>query len=180
MIISYVHLLIISCASFYIQLCHILELRMDWVLLGFAVITPLSLSVGIGFRRRERALIEISRFRSYAYQLLLAHCIWDWDGLPPKGKASHEDINWLEHADTVLTELISIGDEMCRFLTLPTASRSRHRMTKSGRREAARTAEVRDVLYHAICCPICKLQLIFDDQHRLHTDYMILFIHNGL
>ena len=151
MIISYVHY------SYHVHLStfnavNILELRMDWVLLGFAVITPLSLSVGIGFRRRERALIEISRFRSYAYQLLLAHCIWDWGGLPPKGKASHEDINWLEHADTVLTELISIGDEMCRFLTLPTASRSRHRMTKSGRREAARTAEVRGiyVLYHTI------------------------------
>lgn len=152
MIISYVHYSYhVHLSTFKLQYdVNILELRMDWVLLGFAVITPLSLSVGIGFRRRERALIEISRFRSYAYQLLLAHCIWDWGGLPPKGKASHEDINWLEHADTVLTELISIGDELCRFLTLPTASRSRHRMTKSGRREAARTAEVRDIYMFCI------------------------------
>ena len=98
---------------------------MDWVLLGFAVITPLLLSVGIAFRRRERALVEIAKFRSFAYQLLLSHCIWDW-GLPPDdGKAGCDDIDWVEHADDVLRELISIGDELCRFLTLPTTSRSR-------------------------------------------------------
>mmetsp|Transcript_13626 Transcript_13626/g.28925 ORF Transcript_13626/g.28925 Transcript_13626/m.28925 type:complete len:297 (-) Transcript_13626:54-944(-) len=119
---------------------------MDWVLLGFAVITPLSLSVGIAFRRRERALVEIAKFRSFAYQLFLSHCIWDW-GLPPDGgKAASKDIDWVDHADEVLKELIAIGDELCRFLTLPTTSRSRHRMTKSGRREAARTAEVRRII----------------------------------
>lgn len=121
---------------------------MDWVLLGFAVITPLSLSVGISFRRRERGLIEIAKFRSFSYQLFLAHCIWDW-GTPPNGKAS-ADIDWVEHADAVLRELISIADELCRFLTLPTASKARHRMTKSGRREAARTAEIAYRLYDSL------------------------------
>eukprot|EP00581_Thalassiosira_minuscula_P003909 CAMPEP_0183746502 /NCGR_PEP_ID=MMETSP0737-20130205/66789_1 /TAXON_ID=385413 /ORGANISM="Thalassiosira miniscula, Strain CCMP1093" /LENGTH=684 /DNA_ID=CAMNT_0025982199 /DNA_START=158 /DNA_END=2211 /DNA_ORIENTATION=+ len=123
---------------------------MDWVLLGFAVITPLSLSIGIAFRRRERALIEISKFRSFAYQLFLSHCIWDW-GLPPDGgRAASKDIDWVDHADEVLKELIAIGDELCRFLTLPTASMGRHRVTKSGRREAARTAEVAYRLYESL------------------------------
>lgn len=99
---------------------------MDWVLLGFAVITPLSLSVGIAFRRRERALVEIAKFRSFAYQLFLSHCTWDW-GLPPDGgKAGCTHIDWVAHADDVLRELIAVGDELCRFLTLPTASRSRY------------------------------------------------------
>lgn len=96
---------------------------MDWVLLSFAVITPLSLSIGIAFRRRELALIEIAKFRSNAFQIFIAHCIWDWD-FPPDGKAG-SSINWVEHADDVLRELIAIGDELCRFLTLPTTSRSR-------------------------------------------------------
>lgn len=43
-----------------------------------------------------------------------------------------------------------VGDELCRFLTLPSTSRSRHRMTKSGRREAARTAEVAYMLYDSL------------------------------
>ena len=50
---------------------------MDWVLLGFAVVTPLSLAIGIAFRRRERALIDIARFRSFSYQIYLAHSLWD-------------------------------------------------------------------------------------------------------
>lgn len=44
---------------------------MDWILLGFAVITPLSLSVGIAFRRRDRALVEIAKFKSFSFQLFL-------------------------------------------------------------------------------------------------------------
>lgn len=122
---------------------------MDWVLLGFAVITPLSLSVGIAFRRRERALVEIAKFRSFSFQLFLSHCIWDW-GLPPDGGKAAANIDWVEHADDVLRELVAVGDELCRFLTLPTASRSRHRMTRSGRREAARTAEVAYRLYDSL------------------------------
>jgi len=122
---------------------------MDWILLGFAVITPLSLSTGMAFKRRERALIEIAKFRSCAYQLFLAHSIWDW-GLPPNGGKAGSDIDWVKHADDVLKELVSIGDELCRFLTLPTASDSRHRMTRSGRREAARTAEVAYRLYDSL------------------------------
>eukprot|EP01083_Nonionella_stella_P006347 18424_1 len=128
---------------------HLTGTGMDWVLLGFAVITPLSLSVGIAFRRRERALVEIAKFRSFAYQLFLSHCIWDW-GSPPGGKAGVTDVDWVEHADNVLGELVSVGDELCRFLTLPTTSRSRHRMTKGGRREAARTAEVAYRLYDSL------------------------------
>ncbi len=141
---------------------------LDWVLLSFVLITPLSVTICLVFRRREDALIEIAKFRPLAYQLFLSHCIWDW-GVPPKGKAA-VDIDWVEHANDVLREMIAIGDELCRFLTLPTMSRCRwdkfddfhafwlnnparvisirgfcdvrHRMTTSGRREAARTAAV--------------------------------------
>jgi hypothetical protein len=41
-----------------------------------------------------------------------------------------------------MAQLVGIGDELSRFLTLPATSRSRHRMTKQGRQEAARTIEV--------------------------------------
>ena len=121
---------------------------MDWVILGFAVVTPLSLSVNMSFRRRERALIEISKFRSFAFQLLLSHAVWDWE--KGGGKANVPGIDWVAHTDEVLTELICIGDELCRFLTLPSTSRSRHRMTRAGRREAARTAEVAYMLYESL------------------------------
>ncbi len=49
---------------------------------------------------------------------------------------------WLKHTDEVLEQLVGIGDELSRFLTLPTSSRSYHRMLKSGRRKAADIVEV--------------------------------------
>jgi hypothetical protein len=84
------------------------SISMDWVILGFAVVTPLSLSVSISFQRRERALIEISKFRSYAFQLLLSHAVWDWE--KDGGKANVPGIDWLAHTDEVLTELIAVGE----------------------------------------------------------------------
>ena len=96
------------------------------MLLGFAVVTPLSLTIGIAFKRRERALIEIAKFRSFAFQLFLAHALWNWDVEgKEKGRAGCIQMDWVGHADDVLTELTSMGDELCRFLTMPTSSRSR-------------------------------------------------------
>mmetsp|Transcript_2681 Transcript_2681/g.6195 ORF Transcript_2681/g.6195 Transcript_2681/m.6195 type:complete len:644 (-) Transcript_2681:688-2619(-) len=122
---------------------------MDWVLLGFAVVTPLSMAIGIAYRRRERALIDIARFRSFAYQIYLGHCLWDW-GKPPNAGRSTTDCDWLRHTDSVLEQLIGIGDELTRFLTLPTYTRTRHRMMSSGRKEAARTVEVAYRLFDSL------------------------------
>jgi hypothetical protein len=94
----------------------------------------------MAFARREQALVMISELRSSAHHIYLAHALWDWneDG----GRAACKHFDFPEHCDAVLAQLVGIGDELSRFLTLPTTSRSRHRMTKSGRREAARTIEV--------------------------------------
>ena len=124
----------------------------DWVLLGFAVVTPLSMAVGIAFTRREQALVQISRIRSFLFHIYLAHCLWDWTGsggTPSSGRAS-TDVDWLRHTDSVLEHLVGIGDELTRFLTLPTYSRTRHRMTVSGRTEAARTVEVAYRLFDSL------------------------------
>eukprot|EP00550_Attheya_septentrionalis_P004428 CAMPEP_0198283520 /NCGR_PEP_ID=MMETSP1449-20131203/3086_1 /TAXON_ID=420275 /ORGANISM="Attheya septentrionalis, Strain CCMP2084" /LENGTH=633 /DNA_ID=CAMNT_0043980153 /DNA_START=181 /DNA_END=2082 /DNA_ORIENTATION=+ len=115
---------------------------MDWVILGFAVITPMSISINAAFARRERALINITKVRSCAFQIYTAHSLWDWGTRGKSGRASCTDIDWLEHSDAVMEQLVGITDELCRFLTLPTFSRSRHRLTHSGRKEAARTVEV--------------------------------------
>jgi hypothetical protein len=120
---------------------------MSFVLLGFAVTTPISAAIGMAFTRREQALVAIADFRSFSYHLFCAHCMWDWpvesDDEMGRGRAERLGrVDWLEHCDAVLAQLIGIGDELSRFLTLPTASRSRHRMTKQGRHEAARIMEV--------------------------------------
>ena len=71
----------------------------------------------------------------------MGHAIWDWKS----GKGRREAVDaekWLQHTDEILEQLVGIGDELCRFLTLPTSSRSYHRMLKSGRKKAAGIVEV--------------------------------------
>ncbi len=92
------------------------KIGMDWVILGFAVVTPLSLSVNISFRRRDRALIEISKFRSFAFQLLLSHAVWDWSS--GGGKANVPGIDWVAHTDEVLTQLIAVGELFLSCLSM--------------------------------------------------------------
>jgi hypothetical protein len=104
------------------------------------VSSQIATAIGMAFTRREEALVMIADLRSSAHHLYIAHALWDWneDG----GRAGCKDFDFLEHCDAVLAQLVGIGDELSRFLTLPTTSRSRHRMTKAGRKEAARTVEV--------------------------------------
>jgi hypothetical protein len=119
---------------------------LDFVLLAFALTAPITAALTMAFARRERALIVTADFRSFSYHLYLAHSLWDWeDG--KGGRAGAVDVDWLEHCDAVLAQLIGIGDELSRFLSLPTTSRSRHRHTRHGRKEAARTIEV---AYHLL------------------------------
>jgi hypothetical protein len=99
----------------------------------------------MAFTRREQALMLIADFRSFSYHLYLAHALWDWDD--EKGGRIGTSVDLVEHCDAVLAQLIGIGDELSRFLSLPGTSRSRHRHTKSGRQEAARTIEV---AYHLL------------------------------
>ena len=109
-----------------------------------ALVIPINTAIVFAFNRRERALNHISRIRSCSYQIYLSHCIWDWGNTTNPGRVSTSDVHWLEHTDQVLQELIGLGDELSRFLTLPTSSLTRHRMLKSGRIEAAAIIRVRE------------------------------------
>jgi len=162
---------------------------MDYVILAFAVTSPIAAAIGMAFTRRERALFEIADFQSFAHQLYMAHSLWDWehsdadnnnrgddDGGGGHGgrtvvttrtnqtmmtnKSAHDGTIFdfhidrsklrLKHSDAVLTQLIGIGDEMARFLSLPTQNRSIHRMTRPGKRQAAETVQVAYRLLHSM------------------------------
>ena len=75
-----------------------------------AIITPMSASVVMAFNRREQALIEIARFRSFDFQIYLGHRLWDWkrkDG----GKAKCTSKDFEKHGDDVMETLIGMGDD---------------------------------------------------------------------
>jgi hypothetical protein len=122
---------------------------LDFILLAFTVTLPLATALGMAFTRRERALIAIGEFRSVSQHILLAHSLWDWTENGGRAAAA-KTVDWVEHVDAVMAQLVGIGDELSRFLTLPTTSRSRHRMTRQGRKEAKRTMEAAYYLIDSI------------------------------
>lgn len=177
---------------------------MDWVVLGFAVVTPITVTIGLAFRRRELALLHITRLRSSAFQIYLSHTLWDWakvdftttapstssstesfnnqnstngmnkTGRSKKtlkqklqtkgGRSSLNQIDWQQHSDQVLEHLVGIGDELSRFLTLPTSSRTNHRMLRGGRREAASIVEVAYRLFDSLYTQrITKLSILTEE-----------------
>jgi hypothetical protein len=117
-----------------------------FILLAFAVTPPSAVALSMAFQRREQALNAMSDFRAVSYHLYLAHSMWKWDSGKDK-RNGDSAVDWLEHCDAVLAQLIGIGDELARFLSLPTFSRARHKMTRRGRREATQTVEV---AYHLL------------------------------
>jgi hypothetical protein len=55
---------------------------MSWILLSFAVVTPIGSAISMAFRRRENALQSLSTLRSTFLQLYTSHAIWGWDYTP--------------------------------------------------------------------------------------------------
>lgn len=127
---------------------------MNWVLLSFAVITPLSSSIYMAFQRRDLALNHLATFKSTLLHIYSAHVCWDW-GVKKAGRDPNFD--WLEQSDDFLQTSLDLTHDLYRLLTLPSASRARHRVTSWGRREAAKTEEVMMELHLSISDHMCHL-----------------------
>ena len=129
---------------------------MNWVLLTFAVITPIGAAIQMVFARRENALLQISALRSTLIQLYNSYTVWGWDYTPHGNSNSHingrtkSKIDWLEHCDIALSEIFYICDDLTRLLTLPNDSRARHKMTSMGRNEAGNIHQIHVRLLQSI------------------------------
>lgn len=154
------------------------ESKLPDILLTFAVITPLSQSLSMGWTRRETALKALATYRSAVNNLYVAHSAWDW-GECNKGKGRRgcvecnddlttvyggdhtnttRHIDWMDHSDTTLCHLIHLSDSLCEYLTLPSATRVRHRATAKGRREANKILSTgREIFTFNVCGRMCMI-----------------------
>jgi hypothetical protein len=134
---------------------------MDWVLLSFAVVTPISASIGMAFTRRERALREIAEFKATTKNLYMAHASWDWCKAGPKaattGRAASTDVDWLQHNDRVMAVIFRICSDLTRLLTLPTSNRGRHRVSLCGQQQRLQIEQLSRKLQRNIHYDICIL-----------------------
>lgn len=133
---------------------------MNWTLVSFAIVTPMAASIGMAFTRRESALQYLASIRATLMELYGAHALWDWSlsGKDNSGRIG-SSVDWEDHSDKVLTEIIAIGYELQRALTLPSASRARHRMTGSGRNEAHELSEVSRLLFNSLVLRMGRLTI---------------------
>ena len=124
---------------------------MNWVLLSFAVITPMSKSISMAFARRDEALFHIADIKTTLWNLYSAHACWDWSNArkPNSGRAGC-NIDWQDHGDHVLEAIVLMCQDLTRMLTLPNGSRARHRATGCGAVEAKKIMAVRLKLHRSI------------------------------
>ena len=125
---------------------------MDFVVLTFAVVTPLSNTISMAFKRREAALVLVASLRATLLEMYKAHALWDWDQKPGDlivSGRTKSTVDWLHHSDAVCLEILHFCAELTRYLTLPTSTRARHRATPFGKQEAKKINDVGDQL-HAV------------------------------
>ncbi|OQR92965.1 hypothetical protein THRCLA_08572 [Thraustotheca clavata] len=104
--------------------------NISWILITFAVVSPMIMQIRQAFTRRENALDSIAEMKAIACNILLANTTWNWgkngrQTLPP-------DHN--RKAKLLIRGLLS---DLYTILKMPTFTRGRHRFTKSGVAEAA-------------------------------------------
>lgn len=131
---------------------------MSWVLLSFAVVTPISGAISMAFARREVALTHISQLRATLTALYAAHAAWDWsfrdDGTTGRQRSFTD---WQKHADAVLVQILGLARDLGRWLSLPNATRARHRVTSFGKKEAQETNVVAGRIYDSMVVRMGRL-----------------------
>jgi hypothetical protein len=123
---------------------------MDWVLLSFAVITPLSAAISMSFSRREQANTQIANFKATMIHLYSSHLCWDWADKQGQSGREKSNVDWQQHNDEVLQTICQVCSELTRILTLPTAGRARHRVISYGRKQRAELAVIARKLRRSI------------------------------
>jgi hypothetical protein len=131
---------------------------MNWTLLSFAVITPMSASITMAFNRREQALNHLAVVKATLLNIYSAHACWDWSkpSKDPSGRALSER-DWEAHADEVLHTILKVTTELSRMLTLPTATRARHTVTSAGKKQSAELLAMMFKLNRSILVRMCRL-----------------------
>lgn len=138
---------------------------MDWVLLSFAVISPMSASIGMAFTRRDQALVHLAAVKTTLWNIYSAHACWDWPTPKSVGRSACE-YDWRDHGDQVVTTIVFLCQDLSRLLTLPSSSRARHRVTDFGNDEAQKINAVRVALHQSLYRRVATLTKLCENFKR--------------
>eukprot|EP00397_Hematodinium_sp_SG-2012_P020151 GEMP01020744.1.p1 GENE.GEMP01020744.1~~GEMP01020744.1.p1 ORF type:complete len:388 (+),score=56.87 GEMP01020744.1:345-1508(+) len=102
--------------------------NMSWTFVSFVIVFPLVLNIQEAFRRRELALVELSRVKAYSSQIFASFMLWNWDSNGRQKLPKHFEMA----ARCTLMVMLS---NMEKYLRAPTI-RSRHKVTSCGQADA--------------------------------------------
>ena len=110
-----------------------LSMNMNYSLITFGIIFPLTMSIQQAFTRRETALRSLVMFRSYAISVYSAHRCWDWpaNGATVGGREGLPD----DHCDNVRSLLTDIFKSVEAYCLLPRGGHARYYYTICGHHE---------------------------------------------
>ncbi|RHY06454.1 hypothetical protein DYB25_006116 [Aphanomyces astaci] len=104
---------------------HRFSANLSWILITFAVVSPMIMQIKQAFLRRENALDNLADLKAIASNVLLANVTWNWgDNHRAKLPPGHNP-----RAKLLLRGLMS---DLYSLLKLPTFTRGRHRLTTRG------------------------------------------------
>lgn len=131
---------------------------MNWTLLSFAIVIPMSSSISMAFTRREKALTSLAALRSLLFSMYQAHASWDWGTSFPTGRTQSK-VDWLKHSDDVLKDIMAMSQDLTRYLTMPSTSRARHRIMPHEKRQAHQGRDFGDELMNAVLTRVDRISL---------------------
>jgi hypothetical protein len=131
---------------------------MNWTLLSFAIVIPMSSSISMAFTRREKALASIAALRSLLFSIYQGHASWDWGTSLPTGRTQSK-VDWLKHSDEVLKDIMAMSHDLTRYLTMPSTSRARHRIMPHEKKQAHDGREFGDDLMNAVLTRVNRISL---------------------
>ena len=98
--------------------------KLDFTIIGSAIIFPVTFIIGETFRKREAAIQRIADIKALVSQIYTGLLVWRWNG-------SGTDLG-AEWEARVKATLVRIARLMVAVLSLPTWSTNRHFLTRRG------------------------------------------------
>eukprot|EP00516_Mucochytrium_quahogii_P003969 CAMPEP_0203757542 /NCGR_PEP_ID=MMETSP0098-20131031/10557_1 /ASSEMBLY_ACC=CAM_ASM_000208 /TAXON_ID=96639 /ORGANISM=" , Strain NY0313808BC1" /LENGTH=414 /DNA_ID=CAMNT_0050649761 /DNA_START=257 /DNA_END=1501 /DNA_ORIENTATION=- len=106
---------------------HYLASKLDFSILSFAVVFPLTFLMTQAYTRREKALLWLSDFRALMLHVTLATMVWDFTNSETKTFTGREKLPG-DFLETIRDTNIKLLTLVYRFLALPTVTRARHHL----------------------------------------------------
>jgi hypothetical protein len=133
---------------------HAFAARLDFTIIGSAVVFPTTFLIAETFRRREGAIQRLASIKALLCQLEMAYLTWRWKGNSDMGEEWELEVH--KTINHTMRTIVAI-------LSLPTWNTNRHIYTSSGRQFKAKVVKRERELMHRMGVLFSRLHIFTED-----------------